>query len=261
MRQTVKGILKSLRIYHFVVPLFHHLFPMWVPQHRKSLRLFSQFIKQGDLCYDVGANRGDMTKLFLTLGARVVSIEPQEDCLQRLHRLFQNKKNVIIVDKAVGDQEGYTDFSICENRNTISTMSTKFKVASRYSKEHQWTKTLKVPVTTLDALIQLYGVPDFCKIDVEGAEELVLKGLTHPIHLISFEYTREFHDDAKKCVSYLLSLDQAHFNFSISDSMELLLPTWVTSDELFKRLEALQDEHLVGDIYVRFLPSYGRGRS
>ncbi len=255
MRQAVKGVLKALRIYRIVVPLFHHLFPMWIPERRKTLRFFCEFIKQGDLCFDVGANRGDLTKAFLALGAKVVSIEPQEVCLLQLRKLFRNNKDVIIVGKAVADREGYADFSICEDRNTISTMSDKFKVTSRYSKDHQWTRAQKVPVTTLDALIQLYGVPHFCKIDVEGAEELVLKGLTQRVPLVSFEYTREFDDDAKKCVSHLLSLGQAHFNFSIGASMKLLLPTWVTSDELFKKLDSLQDELLVGDIYARFLPS------
>ena len=255
MRQVAKKVLKPLRMYRIAVHLFYRIFPMLMPDRRKTISFFSQFIKQGDLCFDVGANRGDLTKAFLALGASVVCIEPQEVCLTHLYKLFGNNKNVFIVGKAVADREGEAVFSICEDRNTISTMSNTFKVASRYAKDYQWTKTQKVAATTLDALIQLYGAPDFCKIDVEGAEELVLKGLTRPVHLVSFEYTRELHDDAKKCINYLLSLGQAIFNFSIAASMELLLPTWVTSDELFERLESSQDELLVGDIYARFLPS------
>ena len=255
MRQVAKKVLKSLRMYRIAMYLFYRIFPMWMPDRRTTISFFSQFIKQGDLCFDVGANRGDITKAFLALGARVVCIEPQEVCLIHLNKLLKNNKNVIIVGKAVADREGEVVFSICEDRNTISTMSNTFKAASRYARDHQWTKTQKVATTTLDALIQLYGTPDFCKIDVEGAEELVLKGLTRPVHLVSFEYTKELHADAKKCINYLLSLGQANFNFSIAASMELLLPTWVTSDELFERLESSQDELLVGDIYARFLPS------
>jgi FkbM family methyltransferase len=253
MEQAVKRMLKSLRIYPVIIPLFHRLFPMWLPQRKKTLQFFSKFMRQGDLCFDVGANRGDLTKAFVSLGARVVSIEPQETCLKQLYQLFRNNKDVIIVGKAVADREGYANFSICEDRNTISTLSDTFKAKSRYSQDHQWTKTQEVSVTTLNALIQRYGVPQFCKIDVEGAEELVLKGLSRPINVVSFEYTREFYDNAKKCVSHLLSLGQVRFNFSISTSMELLFPTWVTSDELFAKLETLQERATVGDIYAKFL--------
>jgi FkbM family methyltransferase len=43
-------------------------------------------------------------------------------------------------------------------------------------------------MTTMDTLISLYGKPDYCKIDVEGFEINVLKGLNIPLNLVSFEY-------------------------------------------------------------------------
>jgi hypothetical protein len=51
----------------------------------KVRRLFySQWISRGDLCIDVGANVGNRTSVFLTLGASVVAIEPLEKCQQIL---------------------------------------------------------------------------------------------------------------------------------------------------------------------------------
>ncbi len=38
---------------------------------------YSQFIRPGDLVFDIGANRGDRTEVFVQMGARVVAAEPQ----------------------------------------------------------------------------------------------------------------------------------------------------------------------------------------
>ena len=52
-----------------------------------------------------------------------------------------------------------------------------------------------MPVTTLDRLIAQHGVPSFIKIDVEGFEDQVLAGLTHPVPALSFEFTTIARDD------------------------------------------------------------------
>jgi len=219
---------------------------------KKVKKFYSHFIKKGDLCFDVGANIGNRTEVFLKLGAKVVCIEPQNSCIKILNKLYENNKNVAIINKGIGDKKGYLKLYICKNAPTISTMSDKWMRESRFSADYKWTKTRSVPVITLYDLIKEYGLPKFCKIDAEGFEYPILKGLTKPIPYISFEFTRELFDDAKKCIAHLLSIGPAEFNCSIGESFHLIFPSWVTPKELYRKLDSFEDNLLWGDVYVKF---------
>jgi FkbM family methyltransferase len=220
--------------------------------HRSATSFYSQFIKKGDLCFDIGANLGNRTQLFLELGATVVSVEPQQVCLRHLQELFGTNSKVRIIPKALSDKEGMATLAICEESPILSTMSDKWQHEGRFSKEFKWSASQEVPTTTLDALIEEFGRPAFCKIDVEGFEESVLMGLSQPIPVISFEFTIEFLKDAGKCINLLSSLGEVKFNFSLGEKMNLYLKKWGTPSELFATLESMDDKKIWGDIYAKF---------
>ena len=221
--------------------------------NNEMLNFYSNFIKNGDLCFDVGANVGNRTDCFLKLGAKVICIEPQDSCFKKLTRSFGKNSNVILINKGISDKVGYINLHICEDCNVISTMSDRWIKDGRFSDGNKWTKNQLVPVTTLDDLIKEYGLPKFCKIDVEGFEYQVLKGLTKPISYLSFEFTREFFDDARKCITHLLSIGRVEFNCSFGESYQLVFPSWATSEELYLKIDSIKDELLWGDIYAKFL--------
>lgn len=248
----LKKLLEIFKLYPLAVFFKKHLFyPEAVIQEKKALGFYSQFIKKGDLCFDIGANIGQKTKTFLKLGARVIAVEPQGFSCQQIQKLYGSNKNLTVINKGLADKSGHLELLVCEDCPVISTMSEKWKKKSRFSKDYKWTKTEKVAVTTLDNLIAEYGLPKFCKIDVEGFEESVVKGLTKPIPYISFEFTEEFFDDTKKCINYLLSLGSIEFNCVIGESMELLFSKWVSAAKLYAKLDTIRDKHLWGDIYLR----------
>jgi FkbM family methyltransferase len=220
-------------------------------QREAMAAFYRRFFRPGELCFDVGANLGNRTAILLDLGSRVIAIEPQPACVKRLRKLFDKNENVIIVEAAVGEREGRGELAICEEEPTISTMSEKWKSEGRFAGKNEWTKTIPVEVTTLDRLIARYGMPAFCKIDVEGFEVPVLKGLSRPIPVISFEFTREFFIDAKSAIDHLLSIGSAVFNASFGESMALLDERWMTPGELYERIDAEGDAFLSGDIYAR----------
>ena len=254
----MKGIVSSLENFSKHYPILKPLNTLvnfyWHRRHHRASKFFySGFIKKGDLCFDVGANLGNRTQLFLELGARVISVEPQPSCLTHLNKLYGKNSSVHIIPKALSEKEGTAVLSICEESPILSTMSDKWQHEGRFSQEFRWNTSREVPTTTLDLLIAEFGIPVFCKIDVEGFEETVLKGLTKPLNYISFEFTFEFLEDAVRCIDLLASLGPVKLNFSIGEKMKLYLQDWVAPVELFEVLRSLEDKKLWGDIYARYL--------
>lgn len=223
---------------------------------RKALRFYSQFISRNSLCFDVGANIGNRTKLFLEFGARVVAVEPQGRCAEVLTRTFGGNKDFFLVQKGLGAAEGIADLNI-SNADTISSISTDWinsvKQSGRF-KNYSWDKKQQIMLTTLDTLIGQFGNPGFIKIDVEGYEYEVLKGLTQATGVISFEFTPEYLDATLMSLKHLQSIGEIQANYSLGESMELSLDHWISVDELVDRLKSYKDSNSVfGDVYVRFV--------
>lgn len=201
------------------------------------------------IVFDIGANVGAKAKGFLDDGYRVVCVEPQPEMIKALHQTFDGNPKVSIVGKALADKPGSLTMSICSAAPTISTFSEEWK-QGRFS-EYSWDKKVDVPVTTLDTLISEFGVPAYCKIDVEGFEFEVISGLNQTIPLLSFEFTKEFIGRAKQCIAHLHALGFQEFNFKIAESDSYAINTWANPNELFSTIANIKDDLLWGDIYAR----------
>lgn len=218
-------------------------------QDNKML-LMRNFYGPGDIVFDIGANVGDKTYMFLENGAKVICFEPQSDCTKILRKKYGNDKRVVIVEKGLADKNGKMLLSVCSQANTISTFSDEWK-KGRFA-DYTWDKSDEVEVITLDDAIHTYGFPQYIKIDVEGFEYQVLCGLSKPVPYLSFEFTIEFLDRAKQCVSHLEKLGYKFFNFSEGEISQLVLSEWVPSKTLFKKLERSTDQLYWGDIYAKY---------
>lgn len=214
--------------------------------------MYSGFIKKGDLVFDVGANVGNRVDTFLSLKAKVIAIEPQPHCRKILKLKFGNK--ISILDEGLGEKEEIKTMYISSS-NTLSSFSKDWidAVKKKRFQEEEWNQKKEIKLTTLDKLISLYGKPSFIKIDVEGFELQVLKGLTQVIKMISFEYTvPEQTSKAIECVQYLNSLcPNYRFNYSLGETMQMKLMNFVSYDEFMTIMlsESFQ-EFNNGDIYA-----------
>lgn len=217
--------------------------------HLELPALYSKLIRPGELCFDVGAHLGNNTEAFLRIGARVISIEPQQLCIRKLEERFRGSEKVVIVPMGVAEREGVMFLSICETASTISTFSEKWKTG-RF-KDYKWESRAQVEMTTLDALINQFGRPAFCKIDVEGFEYEVIKGLSSRIPAISFEFAKEFIADAERCMDYLVSLGMREFNLTRGETPKLELPEWTDIETALGYLADDHDSMFWGNVYAR----------
>lgn len=224
------------------------------PSH-EALSFYRQFINDGDLVFDIGANIGDRTEIFKELGARVIAVEPQRECVLQLTKRYKNDSKVTIVGKAVDATEGIRTINICSTEPKISTMSDEWKSNSRFSDNYKWDKKHDVETITFNSLISQFGMPVFVKIDVEGYELNVIRGLTKPVGAMSLEFTQEKFSNTIECIELMSKISTYMFNVSLGESMLLENNEWLTKDEFFGYMENLFSggSLLWGDIYSKLV--------
>jgi FkbM family methyltransferase len=240
--RTARGVLRSLRIYY------------GGRNDRSAMdRLYARFVKADDLVFDVGSHVGDRIGAFRRLRARVVACEPQPALVKTLRLIYGLDRSVTIEPVAVGRTAGTLALKLNIDNPTVSTASDDFVKAADGAPGWEgqlWTKTVDVPVTTLDALIARHGLPAFMKIDVEGFECEALAGLSRPVPALSFEFTTIQRDVAQSCLRRCAELGYRRYNAALGESQRFVHERWLASDQMSAWLAALPAEANSGDVYA-----------
>jgi len=252
MKKIIRSILRGIGLYAFAIDVENKIITLFKKGERKIF--YGQFIKQGDLCFDVGANKGNRTIIFLELGAKVVAVEPQKECYLYLQEKFGDK--IELVTKGLGEKESTEKLYVSDSSliSSFSKSHVDMMQEDRF-KGANWDKTLEIEMTTLDNLIKQYGVPDFCKIDVEGYEYDVLKGLSQPLKALSLEYiVPENTQVLVDCLNHLNKLGNIECDFSYGESMKLNLPTWKNGKDMVDYVQSdAFTQTSYGDVYIKFV--------
>lgn len=228
-----------------------------VPFHHQALtRIYAPFIRPGDLCFDVGAHLGDRIRAWAKLGARVVALEPHPGMMSWLQRWYGDREDITLLEQAVSAQPGTADLWISRLTPSISTISQEWLATVQQNRRFagaRWEEQIPVRVTTLDTLIAQYGKPAFCKIDVEGAELEVLRGLSQPLAALSFEYIPAVIETALKCIDRLSQLGDYEYNWRVSEFPRLRSSVWLRPPEMAAELQRMPPDHNSGDVYARLI--------
>jgi len=132
-------------------------------------------IKKGDVVVDIGANIGYYTLIFARLvgnNGHVYAFEPEPENFSILKKNIEvnGYKNVTLVNKAVSNKNCKIKFYLCDDNKAMHTTN-----KSSYAK---FSHTINVDCIKLDDYFKDHKI-SFMKIDVEGLEYNVVKGMDH----------------------------------------------------------------------------------
>lgn len=234
--------------------LARSLFIYWRPGRQRGLqRLYRPFIQPGAIAFDIGAHLGDRSAAFQMLGATVVALEPQPD-LAKWFRRIVNKPNVTLLPLAAGSSPGFAEIAISPGNPTLSTLATDWReqIGERNAgfSHVRWEQRLRVPVTTLDTLIDEYGEPSFIKVDVEGFEADVLAGLSCPVAALSVEFVAGALDVGRACIEHLSALGDYRYNVVVGEQRHFRWAEWQPPQATLQWLADGASDFPSGDLYA-----------
>ena len=208
--------------------------------------------REGDLIFDVGANQGYKTEIFVRLGGKVVAVEPdgisQEILKQKFLKYRLRRNPVVIVGQAISDRSSVRTMWIDTPGSAKNTLSQKWAETlrgddRRFGQRLGFEQCKEVETVSMEQLIAFHGLPFFVKIDVEGHELSVLRGMRRPVPYLSFEVNLpEFRPEGLECVQVLRRLaPDGEFNYTPDCRRGLALKQWRRAEQFSAILASSSD--------------------
>jgi FkbM family methyltransferase len=145
---------------------------------------------------DGGANRGSFTDAFLQLHRpeRLVLVEANPELAEKLRARYAGKPGVSVVSAALSDKSGEAQFEINRSDASSSLLPIDPRNSEWFSRDLRVDRTVQVPTMTLPALMDEQGLRevDLLKLDLQGAERLVLTGGEPVLERVRVIYTEIF---------------------------------------------------------------------
>jgi FkbM family methyltransferase len=129
-----------------------------------------------DLIYDVGVCDGADSAYYLTQARRVVGVEASPVACKALRERFATELaegRYILVEAGIAEGPGELTFWVCHEHPEWSSFDKALT-----EREGNTQTAVKVQARTFASVIEEFGIPDFCKIDIEGHDIVCLKHLT-----------------------------------------------------------------------------------
>jgi FkbM family methyltransferase len=136
------------------------------------------FLRQGDVFFDIGANVGFFSLVAAAAtnrDCRIVAFEPRPGAARMLRRNLRcNRVDAAVWRVAVGDSDGDVDLMVGRHPGGATIARDQAERGSQ---------AVRVPAITIDRAVEAGRLPrpDVVKIDVEGAEPAVLRGMSQTL--------------------------------------------------------------------------------
>jgi FkbM family methyltransferase len=144
--------------------------------HSDIFKAIGDWVRRNDVVWDIGANCGVFTfaaAIQAGISGKVIAIEADLQCAALIERSVRYRVDdeapVMICPFAISDQDGIATFEVSSYRSAASSLAGFGRFSFGGVMRH-------VPSFKLDSLRTAYPSPNVVKIDVEGAEHLVLRG-------------------------------------------------------------------------------------
>lgn len=245
-------IMDLIKSYVRNTTLYYKWYNLNNPKIKMFAKFYSQLIPSGSMSFDVGANIGNRTESLSRVCSKVIAFEPLPFLVRKLENRFKYNKKIIIEPFAISDNAGMSEIYISQ-QHTMSSMSKEHitNIKKFWNNPPSFDEKMLVKTNTLDYFISKYGKPYFIKIDVEGYEKYVLKGLSTPIPLIAFEFNPTHIENTMECMDILCRLDPTYtFNLSPEESAELLFKEFLNVNTFLSHLKNNITNGKFGDIYA-----------
>jgi FkbM family methyltransferase len=154
--------------------------------------LYPQIIKKNWTCLDIGAFEGVHSKVMAQIASegKVFAFEPTPDNFNRLYSNVMGITNIIPIKMAVSNHIGETNLYFGKHNGC-----TEYNIRGKDLDENPTAIYCITQVTSIDKYFDLNEKIDFIKIDVEGAENLVLEGMRETLIKYRPIMIVEFHND------------------------------------------------------------------
>lgn len=145
---------------------------------------------------DAGANRGSFTDAFLRLHRpqRLLLVEAIPELAESLRARYSGDPRISVVAAALSDQKGEAQFEINRSAASSSLLPIDPRNSEWFARDLSVARSIQVPTITLPELMSREELPavDLLKLDLQGAERLVLTGGAEVLDRVEVIYTEVF---------------------------------------------------------------------
>ena len=156
-----------------------------------------------------------------------------------------------IVCKAVSEKSSTETMWIDAPGGAKNTLSQKWAERlrndeTRFGERLNFGRRKEVQTISIEQLIATHGSPLFIKIDVEGYELNVLRGMRRPVPYVSFEVNLpDFRREGLECIEVLDRLArEGRFNYTPDCRQGLVFDQWLPKEEILAAVESCNEESI-----------------